>query len=81
MEINFTAPLAEQTLDPTNPATSCVTSAKYPYTCLDPGCIPTAYAGRTATLSLFDPGDGFGSDIYIGVVRPAGSGATVTYPS
>ena len=50
------------------------------YTCLDLGCIQTAYAGRTVNIRLFDPGDGSG-DIYIGVVAPSASGATVSYPS
>jgi Flp pilus assembly protein TadG len=81
MEVNFTTTLSQATPDPTNPATSCVTQNTTAYTCVDLGCLPSAYAGRLATLGLFDPGDGGGGDIYIGVVPPAGSGATVTYPS
>ncbi len=80
MEVAFSAPMGHQTPDSTNPATSCVTSSATGYTCLDLGCIPTAYAGRAMNIRLFDPGDGSG-DIYIGVVAPAGSGATVTYPA
>ena len=80
MEVAFSTNVGHQTPDTTNPATSCVTSSTTGYTCLDLGCIPTAYAGRAMNIRLFDPGDGSG-DIYIGVVAPAGSGATITYPS
>ncbi len=83
MEINFTANLGIDQPSQANPATSCVTSNATAYTCLDLGCIPTSYAGRSVTIKLYDPGDplGGGGDLYIGVVPPSGSGATVAYPS
>jgi hypothetical protein len=81
MEINFTTSLSTATPDPTNPATSCVTSNTTSYTCLDLACIPAAYAGRMLSVGLYDPGDGDRGDIYIGVVAPSGSGTTITYPS
>src|SRR5262249_31489932 len=68
----------------TNPQTACVNTNVTPYTCLDLGCIPTAYAGRTVTLSIFDIGDGSASggssSLFVGVSPPLGGG-TVTYPA
>ena len=80
MEVAFTAPMGQETPSSSNPATSCVASAVTPYTCLDLGCIQTAYAGRSVNIRLFDPGDGSG-DLYIGVIAPPGSGVTVSYPA
>jgi hypothetical protein len=80
MEVDFAHGLTNQNPDPNNPETSCAQTANTRYTCLDLGCIPTAYAGRNVTLRLFDPGDGSG-DLYIGPVAPQGSNATVTYDS
>ena len=59
------------------PQNSCVTDANYKYACVDLGCIPSVYAGRTLTAQLFDPGDG-GGDIYLGIVPPQAGTADVT---
>lgn len=74
--------LGQLTANSNYPQTSCVTSNASPYACVDLGCIPTVYAGRTVTVGLFDPGDGYG-DLYIGVAPPPGAGSTVkvAYPS
>lgn len=65
-----------------NPQTSCVTSNTLPYACFDVACIPTVYAGRTLTISIFDPGDSANSgNLYIGVVPPDSTTATVSYPA
>ncbi|MGH2516624.1 MAG: TadE/TadG family type IV pilus assembly protein, partial [Ktedonobacterales bacterium] len=76
----------EQTLGNANPnqnypQTSCVSSTAYRYACLDLGCIPSAYAGRTVTVGLFDPGDAPSGDMYLAVVPPSGSKVSVQYPS
>ncbi|HLJ82078.1 MAG TPA: Tad domain-containing protein, partial [Ktedonobacterales bacterium] len=79
MEMDVTSPLARLTPNASNPSTTCASGTlDLNYTCVDLGCIPTAYAGRLVNVQLFDPGDGNGN-IYIGVVPPSGSGATVTY--
>jgi hypothetical protein len=75
----FDAPVGTLTPDPTNPATSCVTSNGTPYTCVDLGCIPTAYAGRKLNINLFDTA-AEGPDLAVAVTPPPGSGATVVYP-
>jgi len=82
MDVTFQAPLTTATPSTSDPATSCVTSNAYGYACMDLGCIPTAYAGRTVTISLYDPGDGSGN-LFLGVTPPPGAGSTttVTYPS
>ena len=81
MDVVFQASLSTRTPNKNYPSTSCVTSANNPYACMDLGCIPSQYAGRTLTLGLFDPGDGLGSgNDYIGVSPPA-AGGTITYPS
>lgn len=61
------------------PQNSCVSNTNYNYACVDLGCIPSVYAGRTVTAQLFDPGDG-GGDLYLGIVPPPGGGADVTIP-
>lgn len=75
-------PLSTANANPNFPQTSCVRTSTNPYACVDLGCIPSLYAGRTVTLGLFDPGDGSGN-LYVGVAPPPGAGATVTisYPS
>lgn len=80
-DVVFLASLSQATPNTSKPATSCVTSNGTPYTCLDLGCISSAYAGRTVVLSLYDPGDAPGGDMYVAVVPPPSSGGTVTYTS
>ena len=81
-DIKVQEPLTTTSPNPNYPQTDCVTSNTTPYACVDLGCIPTAYAGRTLTLGLFDPGDGTG-DLYAGVAPPPNSSSTVRigYPS
>lgn len=78
-DVSFQQTLGTLAPNSTNPQTSCVSNTNLKYACLDLGCIPSAYAGRTVTAQLFDPGDG-GGDLYIAVVPPAGAGADVTIP-
>lgn len=65
-----------------NPQTSCVTSNWLPYACFDLACIPSNYAGRSLTISIFDPGDAAGTlgNLYLGIVPPDATTATITYP-
>lgn len=82
-DVTFEQQLGSPPADANNPQTSCVTGGiTLNYGCMDLGCIPAVYAGRTLTVGVFDPGDGSG-DLFIGVVPPAGSGSTVAlqYPS
>jgi hypothetical protein len=87
-DMTFQGALAARTPNKNYPQTACVTSAGTPYACLDAGCIPTAYAGRTITLGIFNlagltaetsTGVAASGNLYVGVVPPAGGG-TVTYP-
>lgn len=86
-DMTFQGALAARTPNKNYPQTACVTTAAVPYACLDAGCIPTAFAGRTITLGLFNvasltaatSGVTSGS-LYISVVPPAGGGS-VTYPA
>jgi hypothetical protein len=78
---------AQQTLgnaapNPNNPQNSCVSNANDKYACIDLGCIPSTYAGRTVTAQLFDPGDG-GGNLYLGVVPPSAgiNDVTISPPS
>jgi|GEM_PF-1641102 len=81
MDVTFQAPLTYNSPNPNYPQSSCVTSNTYGYACMDLGCIPTAYAGRTVTISLYDPGDGVGN-LFLGIAPPQGAGSTtVSYPS
>ncbi|MGO8949162.1 MAG: TadE/TadG family type IV pilus assembly protein [Ktedonobacterales bacterium] len=81
MDVYFSSQLSTQGPTSGNPSTTCVTqtSGLVPYTCLDLACIPTAYAGRTLSLQIFDPGDGSG-DIYVGVAEAGVGSGSVTYP-
>ncbi|MGH2515971.1 MAG: hypothetical protein ACRDHP_09985, partial [Ktedonobacterales bacterium] len=63
-----------------NPQNSCVTNTTLKYACVDLGCIPAVYAGRTVTAQLYDPGDG-GGDLYLGIVPPPGAGGAVNIPA
>jgi hypothetical protein len=80
MDVTFQTALTNTPANPNYPQTSCVTSNAYNYACMDLGCIPTLYAGRTMTLSIFDPGDGAGN-LFLGVSPPqgAGTGTSVAY--
>lgn len=82
-DVTFQQQLGNAPANPNNPQNSCVTGGiTYKYACMDLACIPSQYAGRIVTASIFDPGDG-GGDLYMGVVAPPGSGTnvTITYPS
>jgi Flp pilus assembly protein TadG len=76
-DVTVQQPLATAAANPNYPQTSCVNQNNVPYACVDLACIPTSYAGRTVSVQLFDPGDGYG-DIYVGVSPPPGAGSTVT---
>lgn len=80
MDIIFEQQLSTATPNKSNPLTSCVTKATVRYTCVDLGCIPTEYAGRSVTVRIYDVGDGSG-DMYVGVVPPDPTTAQVIYPS
>ncbi len=74
--------LSQNPPNPNNPSTTCAATASpgVPYSCLDLGCIQTAYAGRTVNVSVFDPGDGSSGSIYTGVVEANVGSGNVTYP-
>ncbi len=77
--------LTNATPSRTSPQNSCVTSNGSSYACFDLACIPSDYAGRTLTVSIFDPGDAGSSNpngtLNVGIVPPDPTKATVTYPS
>lgn len=77
IDITVQQKLGNTAADPNKPQNSCVTNTNYLYACVDLGCIPSVYAGRTVTAQLYDPGDG-GGDLYLGLVAPPGSGSDVT---
>lgn len=81
VDVRFLQPLGTPSPNANFPQTSCVTSNANSYACLDLGCLTSAFAGRTLTLRIFDPGAGSGSDFYVGVVAPYVGAATVSYPS
>jgi len=70
-DVNIQEPLSTANANANYPQTSCVENNASPYACIDLGCIPTVYAGRTITAKLFDPGDGSGT-LYAGVAPPPG---------
>lgn len=81
-DINLQGRLTSAAPSSSNPQNSCVTSAERPYACFDLVCIPTVYAGRSLTVSIFDPGDSSNTgSLYVGVVPPNSNTATITYPS
>ena len=81
MDVYFSATPQLSTPNPSDPSTTCTTQASptTPYTCLDVACLPTSYAGRTLSVQLFDPGDGYG-DIYVGIAQAGVGTADVSYP-
>lgn len=88
-DVTFQEPLSTTRPNANYPQTSCVSSAGSPYACMDLGCITSAYAGRTITVGLFDPGDGAG-DLALGIAPPpgattgpggTGSAVTIRYPA
>lgn len=42
--------------------------------------LPSEYAGKTITVSAFDPGDVGGGAAYIGILQPSYTSGTTTYP-
>ncbi len=42
--------------------------------------LPEEYAGKTITVSAFDPGDVGGGDAYLGILQPAYTSGTTNYP-
>lgn len=82
MDITIQATLSTASASQSSPATSCIKNNSTPYACLDLACITSEYAGRTVSVRLFDVGDGNGSgSLYVSIVPPSGSGATVSYAS
>ncbi|HKV83771.1 MAG TPA: pilus assembly protein TadG-related protein [Ktedonobacterales bacterium] len=79
MDVVFQAALSSRQPNQNYPQTSCVQSNGIQYSCVDLACIPSDYAGRSVTVSLFDVGDGYQKqygatgNIYISIVPPAGS--------
>ena len=82
MDVYYVKQLGQATPDASNPSTSCVFgfSAPTPYSCVDLACFPTAYAGRTLSVQIYDPGDGSSNDIYVGVAEAGVGTGDVTYP-
>jgi hypothetical protein len=61
------------------PQSACVDDNSNPYACLDLACIPSVYAGRDVTARIFNLGSSpDNGEVYIAVVPPAGSTATVS---
>src|SRR5690242_3920697 len=80
MDIAIQAALSSASASQSTPATSCVKSSATPYAGIDLACITSEYAGRTVSVRLFDVGDGSGNgSLYVGIMPPSGSGATVSY--
>ncbi len=80
MDISIQATLSSSSASQSSPATSCIKNNSTPYACIDLACITSEYAGRTVAVRLFDVGNGNGS-LYVSIVPPSGSGATVAYAS
>lgn len=59
MDVIFQASLSGRQPNQNYPQTSCVQSNSIQHSCVDLACIPSDYAGRSVTVSLFDVGDGY----------------------
>lgn len=82
VDVTFQATLSTSTPNKNYPYTACVNSANTPYACMDVVCLTPEYAGRSLSLQIYDPGDGYGNGrLYMGIVPPDPTTATVTYPS
>ncbi|HEX9412650.1 MAG TPA: Tad domain-containing protein [Ktedonobacterales bacterium] len=70
--------LSTRTPNKNYPQSACVNTNTTPYACLDLGCISSVYAGRDVTARIYNLGSSSGTgDVYVAVVPPAGSTATV----
>lgn len=76
---SFTQVLGTASPNKNYPQTSCITTNTTPYACSDLACIPTSFAGRTITLRIYDPGDAPTGDIYLAIVPPDPTTATLSY--
>lgn len=43
--------------------------------------LPAAYAGKTITVNIFNPGVGGGGNAYVGILQPGYTSGTTTYPT